>query len=100
MARSFRAPRRCATMAIMKRPGRPAYPSWNYSLGEILADGPVPALGIVLGLVGAAVLIAWAAGSAAAGEFAAVVVYVAALLAMLGLSAAYNLWPVSRTKWI
>jgi hemolysin III len=88
-------------MPIMKRPDpRPAYPSWNYSFAEILADGAVHAVGIVLGLVGAAVLIARAAGSAPAGELAAAVVYAAALLAMLGLSAAYNLWPVSRTKWI
>ena len=27
-------------------------------------------------------------------------VYVAGLLAMLGLSATYNLWPVSRAKWV
>jgi hemolysin III len=27
-------------------------------------------------------------------------IYVAGLLSMLGLSASYNLWPVSRTKWI
>ena len=85
----------------MKRPdSRPAYPSWNYSFGEILADGAVHAVGVVLGLVGAVVLVAWAAGSAQVGELAAVVVYAAALLAMLGISAAYNLWPVSRTKWI
>ncbi|HEX8666679.1 MAG TPA: hemolysin III family protein [Beijerinckiaceae bacterium] len=85
----------------MKRPvPRPAYPSWNYSFGEILADGAVHVVGIVLGLVGAVVLIAWAAGSVHAGELTAVVVYAAALLAMLGISAAYNLWPVSDTKWI
>jgi hemolysin III len=88
-------------MTSMKRPDpRPAYPSWNYSFGEILADGAVHVVGVVLGLIGAVVLITWAAGSAHAGELAAVVVYAATLLAMLGISAAYNLWPVSRTKWI
>ncbi|HEX8168629.1 MAG TPA: hemolysin III family protein [Beijerinckiaceae bacterium] len=85
----------------MKRPvPRPAYPSWNYSFGEILADGAVHVAGLALGLVGAVVLIAWAAGAGGAVELTAVVVYVAALLTMLGVSAAYNLWPVSPTKWI
>src|SRR5271169_3595126 len=31
---------------------------------------------------------------------AEVLVYAAGLLAMLAFSAAYNLWPVSQTKWI
>ncbi len=29
-----------------------------------------------------------------------IVIYMAALLSMLGFSAAYNLWPISRAKWI
>jgi len=33
-------------------------------------------------------------------KIAAVFVYVAGLLAMLGFSAAYNMWPVSPTKWL
>ena len=33
-------------------------------------------------------------------EVAVVSVYVAGLLAMLVLSATYNLWPVSRAKWV
>ena len=36
----------------------------------------------------------------AAIEVAVVSVYVAGLLAMLVLSATYNLWPVSRAKWV
>jgi hemolysin III len=88
-------------MPTMKRSDpRPAYPSWNYSFAEILADGAVHAAGVILGLVGSAVLILWAAGSARPVELTAVVVYVAALLAMLGISAVYNLWPVSPTKWV
>jgi hemolysin III len=79
---------------------RPTYPSWNYSFGEIVADGAVHATGVVLGLVGSVLLVLWAAGSAGTVELAAVFVYVAALLAMLGFSAAYNMWPVSPTKWL
>jgi len=79
---------------------RPSYPSWNYSFGEIVADGAVHATGVVLGLVGSVLLVLWAAGSAGTVELAAVFVYVAGLLAMLGFSAAYNMWPVSPTKWL
>src|SRR5215211_5695614 len=79
---------------------KPTYPSWNYSFGEIVADGAVHATGVVLGLVGSVLLVLSAAGSAGTVELAAVFVYVAALLAMLGFSAAYNMWPVSPTKWL
>src|SRR5215204_7775038 len=85
----------------MDQPQRkPSYPSWNYSFGEIVADGAVHATGVVLGLVGSVLLVLWAAGSAGTVELAAVFVYVAALLAMFGISAAYNMWPVSPTKWL
>ena len=37
---------------------------------------------------------------ASAYELVTVSVYAAGLLAMLGFSAAYNLWPISPRKWI
>jgi hemolysin III len=74
------------------------YPSWNYTRAEILADGVVHALGVGLGLVGATILVLWASTSLSTVALAAVLVYAAALLAMLGISAAYNMWPVSHTK--
>jgi hemolysin III len=37
---------------------------------------------------------------ASTSNIISVSVYAAGLLAMLGFSAAYNLWPVSRSKWI
>jgi hemolysin III len=46
------------------------------------------------------VLVVLTAIYATAFEVFAVSVYVAGLLAMLVLSATYNLWPVSRAKWI
>src|SRR5918994_1611031 len=61
-------------------PRRPAYPSWNYSFGEIVADGAVHAAGVALGLVGSVLLIVWAARSAQPLEFAAVLVYATALV--------------------
>ena len=52
------------------------------------------------GLVAATVLIVLTAVYASAFEVAVVSVYVAGLLAMLVLSATYNLWPISPAKWL
>ena len=80
--------------------GRPLGISWNYDRAEIAVDGVVHVAGIVLGIVGGIVLIAFALHSTATGSVSAAIVYSVGLLAMLGFSAAYNLWPVSRAKWI
>src|SRR5579864_1942312 len=79
--------------------GRPAGLSWNYDRAEIVADGIVHAIGVGLGLVGAVILL-FIAHFAGDGTVLPVAVYLGGLLAVLGLSAAYNLWPVSRIKWL
>lgn len=73
--------------------------SWNYDRGETVADAIVHILGIILAIGGAAVLFAITARHGSIAQFAAVTIYLAGLLAMLGFSAAYNLWPVSPFKW-
>lgn len=73
---------------------------WNYSRAEIIADGVVHVIGVALGVTGAAILLAIAFSAARSIEAGSVVVYVIGLLSMLGLSAAYNLWPVSPRKWL
>src|SRR6202795_3068501 len=73
---------------------------WNYDRAELIADGVVHGIGVFGGLVAATVLVVLTAVYATAFEVVAVSVYVAGLLAMLVLSATYNLWPVSRAKWI
>src|SRR4030081_372420 len=73
---------------------------WNYDRAELIADGVVHGVGVFCGLVAATVLVVLTAVFAAASEVVSVSVYVAGLLAMLMLSAIYNLWPVSRAKWI
>ena len=79
----------------------PAKFSWNYDRGEIIADGVIHAMGICLGLIGAAIIIVLVGTHSTRSVVAAsVLIYAAALLAMLGFSAAYNMWPVSHTKWI
>jgi hemolysin III len=73
---------------------------WNYDRAELIADGVVHAVGVIFGLVAATALIVLTAVYATALDVAVVSVYVAGLLAMLVLSATYNLWPVSRAKWV
>ncbi len=73
---------------------------WNYDRAELIADGVVHGIGVFGGLVAATVLIVLTAIYATGFEVAVVSVYVAGLLAMLVLSATYNLWPVSRAKWV
>ena len=73
---------------------------WNYDRAELIADGVVHGIGVFCGLVAATVLVVLTAVYATAFEVVGVSVYVAGLLAMLVLSAIYNLWPVSRAKWI
>ncbi len=73
---------------------------WNYDRAELIADGIVHGVGVLSGIIAATVLIVLAAVFASANEIVTVSVYAAGLLAMLGFSAAYNLWPVSQRKWI
>jgi hemolysin III len=73
---------------------------WNYDRVELIADGVVHAVGILSGLIAATVLVVLTAVYAGALDVVAVSIYVAGLLSMLVFSATYNLWPVSRTKWV
>ena len=73
--------------------------TWDYDRGETIADAVVHILGIAFAIVGAALLAAIAVRQGTTEEVAAVVIYLAGLLAMIGFSAAYNLWPVSPFKW-
>jgi len=73
---------------------------WNYDRAEIIADGIIHAIGIALGVSGAVILLAIAFSAARSIEAGSVVIYVIGLLSMLGVSAAYNLWPVSPRKWL
>ncbi len=73
---------------------------WHYDRAELIADGIVHAIGVIFGLIAATVLVVLTAVYASALDIVAVSIYVAGLLAMLVLSASYNLWPVSPTKWV
>jgi hemolysin III len=72
---------------------------WNYDRAELIADAIVHGIGVFSGSIAATVLVVLAGVFASAFKIVMVSVYAAGLLAMLGLSAAYNLWPVSPRKW-
>ncbi len=73
---------------------------WNYDRAELIADGVVHGIGVFCGVIAATVLVVLTAVYATGFEVAVVSVYVAGLLTMLVLSATYNLWPISRAKWV
>lgn len=80
--------------------GKPLTLAWNYTRAELVADGIVHSLGIVLALVGTTALVVLAASQTGPVEFATVLIYGATLVAGLCVSAAYNMWPISATKWM
>jgi hemolysin III len=73
--------------------------TWDYDRGETVADAVVHILGIAIAIGGAAVLTVIAVHQGDIREVTAVAIYLVGFLAMIGFSAAYNLWPVSPLKW-
>ena len=74
---------------------------WHYSRAEMIADGIVHAVGIVLAIAAGSALLALAAFRVGPGEYIAAAFYVVSLLTVLSASLTYNLWPVSSPKkWV
>lgn len=73
---------------------------WTYDRHEIVADGIVHGVGLVLALIGVTVLIFYATVWSSPGALAAAWVYGIGLVLCLSISFSYNLWPVSPTKWL
>ncbi|KQT64446.1 MULTISPECIES: PAQR family membrane homeostasis protein TrhA [unclassified Aureimonas] len=73
---------------------------WPYTPAETVADAIVHASGLILAVSGSAVFLVAIAGTAPGAVVAGVGVYLATLILSIGASATYNLWPVSRTKWL
>jgi len=89
------------TKAGTSAPHIPFMGRWHYSRGELIADGVVHAVGIVLAIAAGSAMLTLAAFHAGPGEYVAAVFYVVALLSVLSVSLAYNLWPVtSPAKWV
>jgi hemolysin III len=73
---------------------------WAYDRAEVIADGIVHALGVALGIAGVLSLFVQVAAAHAPARTISALIYGAGLLTVLCLSAIYNLWPISRTKWV
>ncbi|OCW58986.1 PAQR family membrane homeostasis protein TrhA [Hoeflea olei] len=72
------------------------YPS--YTRSERVADGSMHAIGLTAAVLGAVVLLVWAAEVASPGQIAAIAVYAATLIATFAASAFYHMtpWPKIR----
>ncbi len=88
----------------MDRPGDPTQIPFRgrfaYSKAELIADGVVHAVGLVAAISAGSILLAFAAFSTGPWEYVATLLYVVSLLALMSISLAYNLWPVSPVKWV
>lgn len=84
----------------MKVPAAMAWwlPRRRFSVAELIADGIVHGVGIVASIAVGAVILALAVAKTAPAEAPALLVYVLSLVALLSVSLAYNLWPISPIK--
>ena len=85
---------------MLDQDGRPLRLTWNYTRAEIIADGVIHAIGVSFGIAGAVVLVLLTIHAAGGVQTASALIYAIGLVALLGFSAAYNMWPVSRWKWL
>lgn len=69
-----------------------------YSVAELVADGAIHVLGLVVALVAGTALLAITLLDTAPEAFPSLLLYVCTLVAVLGVSMAYNLWPNSPVK--
>lgn len=82
------------------KPSIPFPGRFDYSRAELIADGVVHAVGIVLAVAAGSALLALALFHTGPGEYVAAIFYVVSLLTVLSVSLAYNLWPLTPAKWI
>ena len=71
-----------------------------FTRAELVVDGIVHILGLLVALAAGSVLLAFAILETAPEAVPALVVYVGSLVVVLGVSLAYNLWPVSPIKML
>ena len=71
-----------------------------FTRAELVVDGIVHILGLMVALAAGSILLAFAILETAPEAVPALVVYVGSLVVVLGVSLAYNLWPVSPIKML
>lgn len=69
-----------------------------FTTAELVVDGIVHVLGLVGAIAAGTVLLVFAIMKTAPAEAPALFLYVGSLVAVLGVSLAYNLWPVTPVK--
>ncbi len=69
-----------------------------YSTAELVVDAVVHVLGLVVAIAAGSILLTFAFLHTAPEAFPALVVYVATLVVVLGVSLAFNMWPASPVK--
>ena len=74
--------------------GRPPGLTWRYDRSELVADGIVHVLGAVAAVFAAGALVGLALYTAELPTVTALTVYAVTLIAVIGCSALYNMWPV------
>ncbi|RCS24949.1 hemolysin III family protein [Phyllobacterium salinisoli] len=72
---------------------------WNYDIAELWADGVVHVVGVIFAVIGAVILIAFSINADPPVLSVAAIVYASSLVAAISVSAIYNIWPVTPTKW-
>lgn len=70
-----------------------------FKRAELWADGTIHVLGVVSGIAAVVALIVQVARAAPIPDLIPVSIYSASLLAVLIVSATYNMWPISPRKW-
>ncbi|MEF2074706.1 PAQR family membrane homeostasis protein TrhA [Consotaella aegiceratis] len=65
----------------------------HYTVAELWTDGVVHAFGGTFALVGSAILVWGLVGHASGAALTAAAIYLLTLVASIGISAAYNIWP-------
>ncbi|SEQ57629.1 hemolysin III [Devosia sp. YR412] len=85
---------------------KPSYSWWSreqrpFTIAEKVVDGVVHILGLMGAIAAGSVLLAFAIFGTAPEAVPALAVYIGSLVAVLGVSLAYNMWPVSPIKmWL
>jgi len=83
--------------------GQKGYSWWSreqrpYTVAELIVDAIVHIMGLIVAIAAGSVLLALTLLHTAPEAFPALLVYVSTLIVVLGVSLAYNVWPVSPVK--
>jgi hemolysin III len=79
--------------------GMPQRPARSFTRAELVVDGVIHVLGGTYAMAAGITLVVLCTLFATGASLAAATIYAVSLVAAFWVSAAYNLWPISPTKW-